>query len=339
MIEADKKRNLERFLANSARARSVAIQSLVQLQGGAIQENYFCEAVYSDGPLAGSQRLVVRMSAPADVAVSHSRSREFAVLSAAFRAGVRVPEPISLCTDPAVLGRDFFVMQSVEGVALGAKVVKGPLPGVDRDTLAHDLGRELARIHSIEPGIPGLDFLEILDDRPAIHLIKRYRLYLDEMQQSHPVLEWGLRWLELNAPDCEETVLVHRDFRTGNYLVDETGLSAILDWEFAGWGDPYEDIGWFCSRSWRFSAPQREAGGIADRIPFYTGYQAQSGRSIDTGIVRYWEVMANVRWAIIALQQNARYTSGSNQTLELALIGRRSAEMELEILTLTERQD
>jgi hypothetical protein len=42
--------------------------------------------------------------------------------------------------------------------------------------------------------------------------------------------------------------------------------------------------------------------------------------------------MATVRWAIIALQQAHRHTSGEQSSLELALTGRMVPEMELDIL-------
>ncbi len=84
-------------------------------------------------------------------------------------------------------------------------------------------------------------------------------------------------------------------------------LTAILDWEFAGWGDPDEDIGWLCCKGWRFGRLDREAGGIAERAPFYRGYESESGRRLDPERVRFWEVMANLRWAVIAMQQSDRF--------------------------------
>ncbi len=148
------------------------------------------------------------------------------------------------------------------------------------------------------------------------------------------MLEWAARWLETHLPEPAAPVLCHRDFRTGNYMLDGTELTGILDWEFAGWGDPDEDIGWFCCKGWRFARLDREAGGIAARAAFYRAYEAASGRRLDPDRVRFWEVLANVRWAVIALQQSDRYLLGGARDLSTAIIGRRATECELELLML-----
>jgi aminoglycoside phosphotransferase (APT) family kinase protein len=124
-------------------------------------------------------------------------------------------------------------------------------------------------------------------------------------------------------------------------MVDAAGLTGILDWEFCAWGEPMADIGWFCAKCWRFGAKEaapgdRDAGGIAPRSAFYRGYEAESGRRIDAEAVHYWEAMAHVRWAIIALQQADRYIHDGEPVLDLALTGRRLPELEHELLALTE---
>lgn len=336
-MERERLAALERFLTHAAEAKHVQVKAVEALRGGAIQENYLIQVNIDGGRCHGSSRMALRMSAPSGVTASHSRAQEFALLKAAYTEGVTVPEPLFLCEDPAVLGRPFFIMRAVAGTALGPRIVKDAGVGGDRDALARRLGKELARIHRIRPPRGDLGFLPTLKTSPARHLVAVYRGYLDALDAPRPVVEWGVRWLELNAHDSEKVVLCHRDYRTGNYMVDANGLTGVLDWEFAGWGDPMEDVAWFCSRSWRFSAPHKEAGGIAERAPFYAGYEQESGRSIDPQRVHYWEIMASVRWAIIALQQNRRYTSGEQRTLELALIGRRVPEMEFEILKLVDQ--
>jgi aminoglycoside phosphotransferase (APT) family kinase protein len=116
---------------------------------------------------------------------------------------------------------------------------------------------------------------------PALAEVALMRARLDAMGAVRPGLEWALRQAERTAPRPASVVLAHQDFRTGNFLVDATGLTAILDWEFAAWSDPMADIGWFCAECWRFSRPDLEAGGLCDRAPFYEGYTEASGRAID----------------------------------------------------------
>ncbi|MFQ5773624.1 MAG: phosphotransferase family protein [Kiloniellaceae bacterium] len=333
---AESRRALEGFLAASADARTARLAEVRPLGGGAIQENWLLDVDFAGGPFAGRQALVLRTDSPSAVAASLSRAHEFAVLRAAWSAGVAVPEPLWLCDDPAVLGKPFHVMRRAAGIALGRRIVKDSSLGGDRTALAERLGEELAKIHAIAPPRADLGFLEIPSPDPARFAVNRYRAYLDVLGAPRPGLEWGLRWCELHAPPPGEVVLVHQDFRTGNYMLDEAGLTGILDWEFCAWGDPMSDVAWFCAKCWRFGRNDLEAGGIAPREPFYRGYERASGRAVDPERVAYWEVMAHIRWAVIALQQGERTLSGGEHSLELALTGRvYPPELELEILELT----
>lgn len=342
---------LERFIAAAAGAGNASVVAARPLTGGAIQENWAIDVVLEGGCLAGRHELVLRTDAPTRVPVSLTRPQEFALLRLAHAAGVTAPEPLWLCEDSSVLGRSFYLMRRIGGTAAGHRIVRDPRLGGPRDALAERLGRELARIHAITPDrvatlLPdapagAYDFLEHPEPTPALHHVALYRADLDRRAEAHPALEWALRRLELAAPPAGEIVLVHQDFRTGNYMVDETGLTGILDWEFCAWGEPMADIGWFCAKCWRFGAKEavpgeREAGGIAPRAAFYRGYEAESGRRVDPAAVLYWEAMAHIRWAIIALQQADRYLHQGEPVLDLALTGKRLPELEHELLALTD---
>ena len=328
---------LEAFLSAAAGAEAVDIVDARPLSGGAIQENWLLDLVIHGGPQSGNLEAVLRTDAASSIAASRSRAEEFALLTVARQAGVTVPEPLWLCEDPAVLGKTFYVMRRVAGTAAPHRLMKEGDLGGNRDELAGRLGLELARIHSIVPPRAELDFLGTPSADPALEAVARYRSYLDHLRGGSPALEWGLRWCELHAPEPQGPVLVHQDFRTGNYMVDRGGLTAILDWEFCDWGDPMSDIGWFCAACWRFGHADLEAGGIAPRGPFYHGYEGASGRSIDPDAVAFWEIMAHIRWAVIALQQGERTLSGGEDSLELALTGRvYPPGLEEEILRQTE---
>ena len=322
------------WLARESGAVAAEVTSSTPLTGGAIQENWALDVTFRGGSLDGARAMVLRTDAPSGVAVSLGRAEEFALLRAAEAAGVTVPKPHFLCRDREVLGKDFIVMERIEGTALGPKVVKDESLGGDREMLVERLGRELARIHSIVPPREDLSFLK-RPENPAREAVAELRGHLDVLGEPHPALEWGLSYCATHAPAAKMITLVHQDFRTGNLMLDAKGLTGVLDWEFAAWGDPMADLGWFCAKCWRFGRPDLEAGGLGSRGSFYRGYREESGREIDADGVAFWEVMAHIRWAVIALQQGARHYSGEQNSLELALTGRIAPELELELLRMT----
>ncbi len=323
---------LATFLAAAWSADEVTLVDHRKLSGGAIQENWLADFDVTGGPHAGRVETVVRTDSPSGVAVSHSRAEEFHLLTAAFEAGVTVPEPLACCEDTAVIGKQFVVMRRVAGVALGQKVARDLSLGGDREVLTERLGAELARIHAMTPTTHVFEFLKPPEESDS--LAEFYR-QLDGLEEPRSAIEWGLRWLTLNRLPPEEPVLLHHDFRTGNYMVDTEGLTGILDWEFAGWGEPHEDLGWFTAMCWRFGQRDKPAGGIGSRQAFYRGYEQASGRIVDPKRVYFWEVFAHIRWAIIAVQQGHRFLKDGERTLDIVLTGRRPAEIEYEILRMT----
>ena len=321
---------IEGFLRVAAGDASLRIAGASLLSGGAIQQNWALDVVHRGTP----EGWVLRTDNAATLAVSLPRAAEYALLRAARAAGVTVPEPLFLCEDQAIAGAPFFVMRRVGGIAAGHRVVKSETLGGGREALAMALGRELARIHSIAPPRGDLHFLGPAPDDAALAFIATQRGALDRQRTPRPALEWGLRHLERTAPPPVPARLTHNDFRTGNIMVDEAGITAVLDWEFAGWGDPAADLGWLCARCWRFGNVAQEVGGIGPRAALYAGYGgAEDAR------VRWWELAAHIRWASIAIDQAERHISGVERNLELALTGHMVPELELEILRMVEAAD
>jgi len=328
---------LERFLGGKAGARRVSIDSVLLLSGGTIQENWALGVTVHEGPMAGPHEWVLRSGSPAPIAVSLTRAQEFAVLRVVHEAGVATPRPLWMCTDTGVIGREFFVMEKIAGLSAGHRLTREPELVPDGAALAESLGENMGRLHTLRPPRPELGFLALPRGSSALAAVAAYRDYLDRIDAAHPVLEWGLRWCELNSPATGEIRLIHRDYRTGNYMVHDGKLTGLLDWEFAGWGDPREDIGWFMAKCWRFAGGQHEAGGIAAAADFMRGYERTSGRRYDQAELGFWQVIAHLRWAVIALQQAHRHLSGAQPSLELALTGYLVPELEREILALTRR--
>jgi hypothetical protein len=94
-------------------------------------------------------------------------------------------------------------------------------------------------------------------------------------------------------------------------------------------------VGWIFAKCWRFGQHQYPVGGVANAEDFLPAYESASSRKIDAAALTYWQVMAHLRWAVIALQQRERHRSGVEPSLELALTGHIVSDLELEIVALT----
>ncbi len=324
---------------------SVQIQNFRSISGGACQENYSLDLFLggaAPGERGNEYRLVMRTDRGGALDGSLSRPQEYQVIQTAFGAGVPTPEAMWLEEDQDVIGAPFYFMRRAPGRADSRFIVRDRSLSDVREKITGELAQALARLHSVGYSEDGpLGFLNRLDPEdpraPARDAVKGLRSLLSYLPEAYPALEICLNWLEANMPETRDPVLVHGDFRTGNFLATERGMEALLDWEFAHWGDRHEDLTWISMRDWRFGKINLPVGGISTREPFYEAYEKASGTAVDRKKALYWEVMGNVRWAAGAHQQAERHLSGQSRGIELASIGRRACEMEYEAMRLIEK--
>jgi aminoglycoside phosphotransferase (APT) family kinase protein len=307
-----------------------AIEALRRESGGASRQTWSFDAVV-DGRRHG---LILRRDPPAapkgerERSAALDRATEFGVLRAAFAAGVRAPEVLFELAADDGLG-DAYVMRRVEGTAIARKLLRDPPYEKARGRITAQLGEILARIHATDSRT-----LPPLAHRQAADHIASLRGLLDSLGYAQPVFELALTWLDRRKPTPAAPVLVHGDYRTGNYLADETGVTAILDWEGAHLGDPVEDLGWLCVKSWRFGAVDRPAGGFGSREELWAAYERAGGAKVDPARAHWWEVFGTARWGIICHTQAHKHLSGAQKSMELASIGRRAVETEVDLLQL-----
>jgi aminoglycoside phosphotransferase (APT) family kinase protein len=216
-------------------------------------------------------------------------------------------------------------MERLEGETIGRRIVRMPVP----ERLPLEMAEELAKIHALQP--ERLPFLEAAT-------IDRLVDELDEVGEPHPAIELGLWWLGENRPPPRPPVVVHGDFRIGNLVVDENGLVGVIDWEFAHLDDPARDLSFSLVRAWRFGADELRLGGIGEVEPYLERYNELTGFDVRPEELDYWELAGNVGWAVGCLTQAQRHLSGLDRSVELAVLGRLSAEVEYEICHLLEQK-
>ena len=111
------------------------------------------------------------------------------------------------------------------------------------------------------------------------------------------------QWLADNIPDTADLVMLHGDYRTGNYLFDEESgeITALLDWELARIGDYHEDLGWVLMEIFGAFDPDGtfRASDLFEREEFIGEYERRSGRSVNRRTLHYYDVMSSWKCNVI----------------------------------------
>ena len=331
---------LEAFIARESGAREVRVSALRRLTGGASRETWSLDAAltHADGRAETLPLILQRdvRGAPKTL----SRADECRLMRAAFDAGVPAPEPLFMGDDS--LGGEFFLVRRIDGETLPRRLLREDVYADARRAMPAQLGRALAAIHAISLDTPGIAGVPAPPDGavPAAYEVQRYeQIFRMIAPEPHPAFELAFRFLNQHAvaraAGAARRCLTHGDYRIGNMLFGPEGLRVVLDWELAHIGDPMEDMGFICVRSWRFGGP-KPVGGIGDREEFFAAYETAGGGAVDAERVRFWEVFGNLRWGVICLTQAHVYLDGHSNSVELAAIGRRTAETEWELLSLVD---
>lgn len=297
----------------------LTITNLRTLTGGASRTTWAFDAVTPQQ----SRALILRTGPPDDVHAGMELEARVQALAAA--AGAPVPHILVADNSAAALGNPFLICDAIGGETIARKIARN-LDDTGRAVLLQQCAQALAAIHRADPAGAGLDHQDQLAE---------WRGRLDDMGDTTATFEWAFRWLAANRPPPSAPRLVHGDFRMGNLIVDGSGLAAVLDWELVHIGEVYEDLAWFCIRAWRFGAPERlAAGGLGSVDAFLSAYERASGTTVDRVEMRWWLILATLRWGVICRYQAERHLSGQSPSVELAAIGRRVCETEWDVLEL-----
>lgn len=199
--------------------------------------------VVSDG---ASEWIVRRPPLGHVLATAHDMGREYRVMSALQDTAVPVPRTFAFCSDHAVVGADFYVMERCAGTPYRHASALAEL-GADRTrAISEQLVGILAALHAVDPADVGLaDF-----GRPEGFLGRQVARWRKQLDASHtrdlPAADELHRRLAATVPTESTTGIVHGDFRLDNVLVDTADgtdrATAVLDWEMATLGDPLTDL-------------------------------------------------------------------------------------------------
>ena len=311
------------------------VYDLQRLTGGANKTTWSFDADVDGAPRPfilqlASTRTIDESSPIAGASPHLTAAQDARLMIAAVKANVPAPRVRAILEPADGLG-DGYVTERVDGETLATKILREDRFASARKSMAAQCGTILAAIHRIP--LTDVPFLKHLE--PSEHVALQ-RMIADYHGFKSPALELGLRWAAEHAPKKVRHTVVHGDFRAGNFIVGEEGIRCVLDWEIGQSGDPMQDLGWVCVKTWRFGG-KNPVGGFGTREDLFAAYEKAGGQSVDPAQVRFWEAYGSVKWGVGCLGLGTRGIEENN--VERCAIGRRIEEPLWDFLNLIEGRD
>ena len=196
----------------------------------------------------GSKWVLRRPPTSHVLASAHDMGREHRLIAALGPTDVPVPVAIGLCTDEAVNGAPFYVMEFVEGTIVRDAVSAEKLFTVDqRRHMGEDIIDTLVAIHAVDLKDVGLDDLarhEGYIERQLKRWHTQFTASAAQNERTVPVIDEMHDFLAARIPEQGPAAIVHGDYRLDNCMIGADGsVAAVLDWELCTLGDPLADMG------------------------------------------------------------------------------------------------
>jgi len=314
----------QEFLENSLNQK---INDLIPLTGGA-------SADINRIILANNEELIVRRSILEDKAVmAIPKSLEAKIQKVVKAQGAPVPKILLEFSEGNEIGEGY-VMEAVSGETIPRKILKDKNYESIKNKLPFEIGKSLAQIHQTK-----LDQLQDLEQITFSESLNKLFMIYQSFKQPQPVFDLAFKWLENQNLIDYDKVLVHGDYRFGNFIISEEKLESIIDWELAHIGNPMEDLGWLCVRSWRFGNVRKRVAGLGDIEDLVSGYESNSKIKIDISQLDLWQLYGSLKWGIICMVQTFAHLSGAVNSLEKAAIGRRVSETEFDLMNMIKHKN
>lgn len=300
-----------------------ALENVQRIAVGWSHETWLFDLSWREAGVAQCRGLCLRRD-PGNALLRHLSNLEiqFRVLRCLEQTPLPTPKPYWFESDPAILDAPFLVMEKVPGVCPNPWGRDGRAfyqAAAERGTLPASFTATLATLHTLDWRAAGLDFLGVpaAGTGFAAREIAKWRELIALSEQAPaPILTDLIAWLESNAPATDRVSLVHGAYRTGNFLVHEDRISAVLDWELQVLGDPMYDVAYVLSDLNREGTPL--LSNLVEREAFYRDYEAATGFVIDEAACRYYNALYAMRSVAFWMSASGLYASGRSDDIRLA---------------------
>lgn len=323
MSESTQDKILSYLQSKLPRARNLTLTQFTQTAGGWSHEIYTFYARWQEDGQEVIRGLCLRKDPGVSLLRHLSNLREqYRVLQVLEPTPVPTPKVYWYEEDPTLLGGPFFVMEKVEGEVPNPWSRVGKqyyAEAAKRGVLSRSFVEALAALHNLDWRTVGLDFLGV--PGPGVDFARREvakweSLIQQSLHKPEPVLTEVLMWLKANAPVTQRLAFVHGAYRTGNLIIKDDTIAAIIDWELQVIGDPMYDVAYVLSDLNREGSPLLSC--VVEREFFLDYYQQLTGISVDLEVCRYYEILYMMRSTAFWISASGLFAEGKNKDLRLA---------------------
>ena len=264
---------------------------------------------------------------------AHDMAREFNVLSKLSEVYKPAPKPLIYCSDEAVIGSEFYLVERRRGLIIRGKSPENleNSPELQRK-VCESFIENLVKLHSLDYKSIGLENLGKPEGYAQRQVEGWTKRYFDAKTDEQIELEKAIEWLNANIPESHGATLVHNDYKFDNVMLDPTDLTeivAVLDWEMTTVGEPLMDLGTTLGY-WM----SKESGAELLNMPFNPQilmenisrrelvgiYAEKSGRDVSEMLFYY--VFGTFKIAVIVQQIYSRYLKGHTRDRRFANFNR-----------------
>lgn len=252
---------------------------------------------------------------------AHDMAREYRIMDRLKPSYPYVPKMIALCSDESVIGREFYVMEKIEGIIPRANLPKELMLSEKQvRMLCTNVIDKLIELHQVDIQTTGLHEL----GKGAGYAQRQIEGWTERYKKAKtwnvPLFQYVMDYLKANVPSKEKTCFIHNDFRFDNVVLaanNPTEVTGVLDWEMATIGDPMMDLGnslaYWVQANDDFVAKQTRRQpthlkGMLTRQEVISYYCNQMG--FDAKDFTFYEVYGIFRLAVIMQQIYYRYHHG-----------------------------
>ncbi len=270
----------------------------------------------------GAREMVLRRPPfGSKVKSAHDMNREFRVLSKLHAVYPPAPEVLLYCSDEAILGAPFYLMQPIHGVILRHQLPPGlEFPAETARRLSESFVENLICLHRVDYAAAGLSDL----GKPEGYLVRQVRGWTDRYfaakTHDYPEAQEIAAWMQAHMPVTASICIIHNDYKYDNLILDWrdiTKIVGLLDWEMCTIGDPLTDLGTALAY-WVDTADPEELQQLRWGPTTYAGsltraeivhYYARR-TNCDTSHIAFYLTFARFKLAVIVQQIYYRYHQG-----------------------------